>query len=208
LKLECRDCFIGWSSEQRKRFLAHVLNNDRFLILEDVRVKNLASHLLARTVRMVRRDWEKRYGVAPYVLESFADPRFFSGACYRAAGWRWVGWTKGYEKIYGGYRYHGQRKEVYVYVVEPGFRTIIGCKERSCPQGRSKRQSRRTEREGKLRMMIGEVGYDPQLIDWAGIGEETIGGLAEQIGEADGMLGVDSSEIAKKGTESVGVAGW
>jgi len=280
LKLESRDCFIGWSSDQRRQYLAHILNNDRFLILDGVRVKNLASHVLARNVRMVREDWQSRYGLRPYLLETFIDPRLFSGSCYRAAGWQRVGRTKGYAKLHRGYRYHGRVKEVYVYVVEPGFREIIGCKRRSCPQSRSRIKSR----EGKLRMMIQEVGYDPDLIDWAEIeggmverladelvsfhglfadcfsrseqrllSESYLSGLlcdiphktseaialtflgteavrcqqnflsrylwddermaerhqsllAEAIGQADGMLNVDSSEIAKKGKESVGVA--
>ncbi len=281
LKLESRDCFVGWTWQQRKQYLAHVLNNDRFLILEGVRVKNLASHVLGRNVRMVREDWQSRYGVMPYLLETFVDPRF-SATCYRAAGWQHVGATKGYAKLHRGYRYHGRVKEVYLYVVEPEFREIIGCKRRSCPQ-RSGR-SRIKNREGKLRMMIQEVGYDPDLIDWAQIEEEMVGRLADElvafhelfrdcfkraeqrllsrsylsgllsdidhktaekialtflgteavrcqqnflsrylwddvlmlelhqsllaeaIGEADGMLNVDSSEIAKKGKESVGVA--
>ena len=279
LNLESRDCFIGWSWQQRKRYLAHVLNNDRFLILEGVKVKNLASHVLARNVRMVKADWQSRYGVSPYLLETFVDPQFL-GTCYRAAGWQWVGRTKGYAKLHRGYRYHGRKKEVYVYVVEAEFREIIGCKRRSCPQ----RKSRIKNREGKLRMMIQDVGYDPDLIDWAQIEEEMVGHLADElvsfhelfrdcfrrseqrllsqcylngllsdiphktcekialtflgteavrcqqnffsrylwddkrmlechqslladaIGEEDGMLNVDSTEIAKKGKESVGVA--
>jgi len=279
LKLESRDCFIGWSLEQRRRYLAHILNNDRFLILDGVRVKNLASHLLGRNVRMVKEDWRSRYGVKPYVLETFIDPQF-SGACYRAAGWKRVGRTKGYAKLHLGYRYHGREKEIYVYVVEPEFRAIIGCKERSCPQ----RRSRTEAREGKLRMMVQEVGYDPDLIDWAEIEEGIVERLADElvvfhglfadcfsrseqrqlsesylngllsdiphktaeaialtflgteavrcqqnflsrylwddgrmlarhqsllaqaIGQEDGMMSVDSSEIAKKGKESVGVA--
>jgi len=279
LNLESRDCFIGWSWQQRKRYLTHVLNNDRFLIIDGVRVKNLASYVLARAVRMVRADWQSRYGVSPYLLETFVDPQFL-GTCYRAAGWQCVGRTKGYAKLHSGYRYHGRKKEVYVYVVEPEFREIIGCKRRSCPQ---RRKSRIKNREGKLRMMIQDVGYDPDLIDWAQIEGEVVGQLADElvvfheffrdcfkrseqrllsqcylngllsdiphktcekialtflgpeavrcqqnflsrylwddermlqrhqrllseaIGEEDGMLNVDSSEIAKKGTESVGV---
>jgi len=281
LKLESRDCFVGWTWQQRKQYLAHVLNNDRFLILEGVKVKNLASHVLARNVRMLRADWQSRYGVRPYLLETFVDPQF-SATCYRAAGWQRVGKTKGYAKLHRGYRYHGRKKEVYVYVVEAEFRERIGCKRRSCPQ-RSGR-SRIKNREGKLRMMIQDVGYDPHLINWAQIEEQMVGRLADElvafhelfrdcfkrseqrllsesylsgllsdidhktaekialtflgteavrcqqnflsrylwddarmlelhqsllaeaIGQEDGMLNVDSSEIAKKGKESVGVA--
>jgi hypothetical protein len=119
LKLEARDCFIGWSEGQRAQYLAHVINNDRFVIVDGVRVKNLASYVLARSMRMVSGDWLRRYGVRPYVLESFVDPARFRGSCYRAAGWQVVGRTKGYEKLRHSYRYHGQSKEVYLYAMTP-----------------------------------------------------------------------------------------
>ena len=279
LKLEARDCFIGWSEGQRAQYLAHVINNDRFVIVDGVRVKNLASYVLARSMRMVSGDWLRRYGVRPYVLESFVDPARFRGSCYRAAGWQVVGRTKGYEKLRHSYRYHGQRKEVYLYVVQEEFRRIIGCQSRSYPQQRS----RITQREGVLHMMVQQVGFDPKLIEWAQvkgemevIGEELVefhnlfGGcfrraeqrilgesylcgllsdiprknveaialafkgskavrclqnflsryywdeelmldryqelLAEAIRQGDGMLSVDSTEMEKKGKESVGVA--
>jgi hypothetical protein len=163
---------IGWKSGSLKH---------RFLILDGVRVKNLASHLLGRNVRMVKERWRSRYGVRPYVLETFIDP-LYSGACYRAAGWKRVGRTKGYAKLHCGYRYRGRQKEVYV--VEAEFRKIIGCKERSCPQ----RRSRTEAREGKLRMMVQEVGYDPDLIDWAEIEEGMVGRLAEELREFHGLF--------------------
>ena len=279
LKLEARDHFIGWSAEQRAQYLAHVISNDRFVIVEGVRVRNLASHVLARSMRMVSGDWLRRYGVRPYVLESFVDPARFHGSCYRAAGWQVVGKTKGYEKLRHRYRYHGQSKEVYLYVVQREFRRIIGCQSRSYPQ----RGSRITQREGVLRMMVQQVGFDPKLIEWAQLqgklevisrelvgfhnlfgdcfrraeqrilGESYLCGLlsdiprknveaialtfqgsqavrclqnflsrylwndelmmdryqhllAEAIRQGDGMLSVDSTEMVKKGKESVGVA--
>jgi len=179
LQLQSRECFIGWSVEQRKQYLSHIVNNDRFVIADGIRVKNLASHILGRNIRMVRTDWEERYRVRPYVLETFVDPERFSGSSYRAAGWQHIGTTKGYEKLKGGYRYHGRPKEVYVYVVEKHFRSIIGCERRSCPQKRSHKNNR----EGRLRMMIQEAGYDPDLIDWAGIDQEIVGRMAEELVE-------------------------
>ena len=163
LKLQARDCFIGWDEQQRGRYLAHVINNDRFVIADWVRVKNLASHILAATLRRVVDDWETRYGIRPYVLETFVDPSRHQGSCYRASGWQAVGSTKGFARKQPGYRYHGQIKEVYLYVVEPEFRRIIGCSRRSCPQKRS----RINERGERLRMMIQQVEFDPALIDWA-----------------------------------------
>lgn len=73
IRLEARDCFIGWSEEQRKKYLKHVVNNNRFLILDWIRVKNLASHLLAAGVKAVTGDWHERYGHKPFLLETFVD---------------------------------------------------------------------------------------------------------------------------------------
>ena len=163
LKLQARDCFIGWSERQRGRYLPHVINNDRFVIADWLRVKNLASHILSSVARRVPDEWQRRYGARPYVFETFVDPSRHRGTCYRAAGWSPVGRTQGYARLHRSYRYHGQSKEVYLYVVEPEFRRIIGCHRRSCPQKRS----RIKEKEEQLAMMIQEVGYDPALIDWA-----------------------------------------
>src|SRR5437868_15329981 len=46
-KMRPRDAWIGWSDEQRKRNLQWIVNNGRFLILPWVRVKGLASKILA-----------------------------------------------------------------------------------------------------------------------------------------------------------------
>lgn len=62
LKLEARDCFIGWNPEQRKRFLRQVANNCRFLVLPWVKVPKLASHAPARFAETLQREWLARYG--------------------------------------------------------------------------------------------------------------------------------------------------
>ena len=74
IRLEARDCFIGWSEEQRKKYLKHVVNNNRFLIPHWIRVPNLASHLIASGIRAVSRDWHERYGQKPFLLETIVDP--------------------------------------------------------------------------------------------------------------------------------------
>jgi hypothetical protein len=47
-KVQARDRFIGWDGACRRRGLARVVDNSRFLILPWVRVPHLASHLLGR----------------------------------------------------------------------------------------------------------------------------------------------------------------
>jgi len=113
-------------------------------------------------MREVCGDWQARYGVAPWLLETFVDARRFAGTTYRAAGWQAVGSSSGYGKHGREYAYHGERKEVYLYVVQKDFRHLIGCQQRPDPEvsGAVKIW------EGELRMMIQNAGFDPKLIDW------------------------------------------
>jgi len=179
LKLRARDCFVGWDARQRDQYLDHVINNYRFVLVDWLRVANLASHVLGKCVREVCRDWQGRYGVAPWLLETFVDPRRFAGTTYRAAGWQAVGKSSGYGKRGREYAYHGERKEVYLYVVRKDMRELIGCKQRPDPEvwGAVKTW------EGELHMMIQNAGYDPELIDWTQIDEATREGLAEHLVE-------------------------
>ena len=90
-----RDEFIGWSPAVRQRNLALVVNNARFLILPWIRIRNLASHLLAQLQRRLPHDWERRYAVRPVLLETFCETSRFLGTCYQSANWLCVGQTQG-----------------------------------------------------------------------------------------------------------------
>lgn len=115
-KMQARDAWIGWSDEQRKRNLQWVVNNGRFLILPWVRVKGLASKILARSARQVPHDWQTRYGYRPLLLETLVDTQRFRGTCYRAANWLQVGQTAGRGRMDREHRSHGQTiKDIYVY---------------------------------------------------------------------------------------------
>ena len=179
IRLEARDCFIGWSEEQRKKYLKHVVNNNRFLIPNWIRVKNLASCLLARGIKAVTRDWYEKYGQRPFLLETFIDPGRYYGTSYKAVNWIYVGNSKGYGLGRAGYEYHGSLKEVYVYVVERDFRKIINCRQRpffwKCPISQKK--------EKADSMIIQRADYNPDLIDWEGLTPEMIEKLAEELVE-------------------------
>ena len=116
-----RDAYIGWNEEERAALLPALINNNRFLILPEVRIKNLASRVLSMAVRQVRADWERQYGIAPCMVETFVDRKRFSGTCYRAANWTCLGPTKGYGKTREGFVYHGEKKEIYVLVIDRRF---------------------------------------------------------------------------------------
>jgi hypothetical protein len=94
-RLDARDKWVGWSDRIRAQNLTKVVNNSRFLILPQVHVPHLASHVLAKACRQVVADWERLYGIRPVLLETFVDPRHYRGTCYLAAGWQYIGKTSG-----------------------------------------------------------------------------------------------------------------
>jgi hypothetical protein len=115
-KMQARDAWIGWSDEQRKRSLQRIVNNGRFLILPWVRVKGLASKILALSARQMPNDWQTRYGYRPLLLETLVDTQRFRGTCYRAANWVHVGQTAGRGRMDREHQSHGQAvKDIYVY---------------------------------------------------------------------------------------------
>ena len=121
-KVGCRDDFIGWSAEKRVQRLNGIANNTRFLILPWVRVQHLASKVLAVSVRVLAKDWEKRFQEEVLLVETFVDRSRFRGTCYRAANWLYVGQTKGSGKRGASYHHHGVIKSVFVYPLRHDFR--------------------------------------------------------------------------------------
>jgi hypothetical protein len=93
-KVACRDQWIGWNAEQRRRRLDLVLNNARFLMLPWLRVPNLAGYCLRECLRRLPEDFQQRYGWRPVLLETFVEARF-QGHCYGAAHWIGLGRTQG-----------------------------------------------------------------------------------------------------------------
>ena len=123
--LGCRDRLLGWNAAQRERWLERVVNGVRFLLLPWVKVPHLASVILGESLPRLQHDWRRHYGVPVGLVESFVDPRRFSGVSYRAANWLAIGQTRGFAKRQGKFVHHGQTKEVYVYVLEPRLRRWV-----------------------------------------------------------------------------------
>ncbi|NCO51324.1 MAG: IS4 family transposase [Deltaproteobacteria bacterium] len=92
--LKDRDDYIGWKEGARRAHLKSVICNSRFLILPTVKVPNLASHVLSLALSRVAQDWEQRYHTRPVLVETFVDPAF-TGACYKAANFTYVGKSTG-----------------------------------------------------------------------------------------------------------------
>jgi len=125
-KVASRDRWIGWDRAGREARLGRVLNNARFLLLPWIRVKNLASKVLALSAMQVAEDFTARYGERPVLLETFVEIPRFAGTCYRAANWRYLGDTQGRGKCDVAHRAALPRKAVYVYPLAADFRRALG----------------------------------------------------------------------------------
>jgi hypothetical protein len=114
-----RDRYIGWDYRHQYDRLSLIANNSRFLILPDYHQKNLASRVLSLCQRRVRKDWQERFGFPLLVLETFVDPSRFQGTIYKASNWQFVGFSKGYHRIRGGYtNTKTSSKKVFLYPLQ------------------------------------------------------------------------------------------
>lgn len=123
-RVHCRDQWIGWSEAARLRNHRQVVNNSRFLIAPGVRVKCLASWVLARCQARLATDWEQVYGYRPVLLETYVERGRFAGTCYRAANWTRVGTSAGRGRHGTG----ASVKDVYVLPLSPDWQSQV-CRE-------------------------------------------------------------------------------
>jgi hypothetical protein len=117
LKCGVRDHWIGWDFRHQYDRLNLLANNSRFLILPHNHHKNLASKVLALCQHRIQKDWINRFGHPLLLLETFVDPTRFNGTIYKAANWRFVGYSKGYQRTRSGYS--NTRKSSKMVFVQP-----------------------------------------------------------------------------------------
>lgn len=120
-----RDDHIGWDRATRQARLHLVVSNARFLIVPEVRVKNLASFVLSSAARRLPGDWVSAYGYAPVLLETFVERERFVGTSYTAANWIYVGVTKGRGKLDRENRHALPVKDVYLYPLRRDYRRVL-----------------------------------------------------------------------------------
>jgi hypothetical protein len=121
-KIKPRDEFIGWGQERRRRSLHLIVNNARFLLLPWIRCRNLASRVLALISRRLPDDWHTRYGYRPVLVETFVEKPRFTGTCYKAANWLYLGDTQGRGKLDTLHRRSKPVKAIWVYPLRGDFR--------------------------------------------------------------------------------------
>ena len=125
--LSCRprDSYIGWSDDQHFRRLRYVTNNQRFCVLPAGRRPNVASNVLAKTLRRLSGDFEVRWGHPILMVETFVDPARHAGTCYRAGGFAVLGETSGYGRVAGRYHHHGNVKLAFARLLRRDARRIL-----------------------------------------------------------------------------------
>jgi len=110
-----REAYVGWDEATKRRRLHLVANNIRFLILPWVRVRHLASKILATNLRRLSPDWQRVWKHPILLAETFVDSTRFRGTCYRAANWLYLGETAGRSKHGNNYAHGGTKKALFVY---------------------------------------------------------------------------------------------
>ena len=126
LKCGARDRWIGWDFRHQYDRLNLIANNSRFLILPRHHHKNLASKVLSLCQRRIQTDWVQRFGFPLLLLETFVDSTRFVGTIYQAANWRYVGETRGYQRIRGGYsRTRHSPKRVFIQPLRHNARALL-----------------------------------------------------------------------------------
>lgn len=125
LRLRVRDEWMGWDEPTRKGFQERLINMTRFLIRPKVRCQNLASRVLSLCRDRLGRDFKNRYGIEPWLVESFVDSERYFGGCYRAANWLYLGATAGRTRS-GPKRPVTSRKDVYLCELNPHWRREMG----------------------------------------------------------------------------------
>ena len=129
LRVECRENWIGWNEAARREHLNRVVNNSRFLIPPAVKVKDLASHVLALAAQRVPQDWESLYGYRPVLLETYVERERFAGSSYAGAGWFLAGTTRGRGRKGSG----ASIKDVYLKPLTPDWKSEL-CQAAGVPQ--------------------------------------------------------------------------
>jgi hypothetical protein len=124
---KARESEIGWTPRQRARRLGLVVNNSRFLVLpERQRYPNLASRVLGLSLKRLNADWQEHWGHPVVLVESYVDESQYRGTCYRACGFKALGFTAGYGRSSRDYyEEHGKPKQLYVRELRPRAAAIL-----------------------------------------------------------------------------------
>lgn len=191
IKIKAREDYIGWDEQQKLKNLHLVANNNRFLILPWVRIKNLASHILARTLKLLQKDWKEQYSANLFMVETFVDRKKHKGICYQAANWEYLGETKGFGKVGKVFAYHGNQKGIYIYVLQKKELKRIKTERKEAERIKTERIKadshhralNRVKRGRVPNMMLHKPDWNPAILEEAGITESMVMNLGSELSE-------------------------
>lgn len=129
--IKARDEWIGWSDDQRRRRLNLLASNSRFLLLhEPGEYPNLATKIMKLSAGRLNEDWLKIHGHGLVAIETFVDPYYYQGSCYKAGNWTELGFTAGYRrKGRDYYEEHERPKRLFVRTLRRDALRILKKKE-------------------------------------------------------------------------------
>lgn len=163
-RLHARDTWIGWSEEQRRRRLALLVNNARFLLLPYKTVPNLASRTLRLALDRISGDWQLRYGHPVVLVETFVDPERYCGTTYTVSGWHELGRTEGHGRVRRDfYTEHGKPKRLFARELYRGARRSLASEvlKPSLAAVEAKVPPRPTQNSEEIRSIIGHFKNIP-----------------------------------------------
>ena len=156
--LSDRDTWIGWEKKDREKRLSLIINNNRFLIFPWVKVDNLAGKALSVAVQQIQDDWQQEHLYRPVLIETFVNPCKYSGSCYYAANWKYLGKTTG--KAWKDEADKASSKTIFVYPLEPNFRAILKNQKKHLQPEQIEIDENFISLWGKVISIIAEVAHE------------------------------------------------
>jgi len=128
LHLKARDCFIGWTDEQRRTRLPLLVNNSRLLVLPECHCPNLISRFMKLMLARLSPDWVENWRHPLALAETFVDPHLYQGTAYKASGWHRLGPTAGWKRSAEDfYQKHDRPKQIWVRELVPNACRKLGA---------------------------------------------------------------------------------
>jgi hypothetical protein len=128
LHLKARDCFIGWTDEQRRTRLPLLVNNSRLLVLPECHCPNLISRFMKLMLARLSPDWVENWRHPLALAETFVDPHLYQGTAYKASGWNRLGPTAGWKRSAEDfYQKHDRPKQIWVRELVPNACRKLGA---------------------------------------------------------------------------------
>jgi predicted transposase YbfD/YdcC len=106
-----------------------VAANSRFLLrVKPAEVPNLATRVMRLCTERLDADWQEVHGHGVVMVETFVDPEFYQGTCYKAGNWVELGHTAGYRRRGRDYyEAHTRPKRLFVKPLRKDARRLLNA---------------------------------------------------------------------------------